>query len=580
MSKRIQVIALFPDDVLAGVEKFPWLLQEADWICLTIDALSQCLQLKVGHAFIPEWIQAQGYASAPHKKNLQHQLKVLERAVIVKRQGLGFTDECYWNVQHNAMLIDILMSVQHSAQLAVQHLDPQDEYLILQRPDVGDYHHPSGLPAAILNDQFKHHGFNVKLLFLPITQLKVKSSPKAYGFVPDFWSSEMTEVWRKREANVVVSPSGLFYEPDKLKLKSLISSLNAGPHVHVFQPPFWNVFHEAGLFKNTVSVQEAYHRLAQPMQSALMDMVNSTTQALDGVFRMFLDSRTLELDFYQHQLQRLHERHFYQCLVFLGFSHLSAVRPMDAIIVSNLDGAINGPLFSAAQETKTACYVVPHSRVINHPTEAQCTVVTEYWQPKPSQDFKGQLNQVIYYPVERLDHVHSKFSKPRKSKATLLFNGIHRCTNTKTSVNFIRNTLAHLEKIFTQANAQLVHRLKPGDQTPLDAYTHLLDLDRVGCEAVMRQPIDNFLQETELVISLDEPSSAVWQAIEHGCGVLLITSHADFQSGLIDGDVLQTYSDQQAFTLLAQWLHEPALLMDFRRKQYKQLVDRQQQRLP
>lgn len=561
MSARKTVLVLFPDEINACVAQFPWLARDATWLCLTIDALDRCLQLRLPHAEMPHWLQAVGTFSADEHQHLLSKLQVLEESFIEQRKSFGFNENAYWNHQHNLTLLTLLSSAQKTAALAAENLTPSTPLLMLQRMGVGDYHFPGGLLTAIMKDTLQRAGFQMESIFLPMSQLVSDYSPTVYNQIPNYWSSEMSNEWLQSPHNIVVSPSGLFYKSDQQKLLQLLHKLGANSKTWMLSPPFWNVIPDGPGFKDRVSVKSAYENLNSSMQQALMAMVDSMTVSTDELMRKVLGDQMESLDLYRHQIQRLKQRHLFQCLTFFGMAHLCSVKPMDALVVSNLDGAINGPLFSAAQDGLSPCYMVPHSHIVNLPSDGPCTVITEYWQPKLSTTYRGEVNAAIHTSSENsTENPVNLCQEKRPLNVLILFNGIHRWTSINTSIDFIKKVVSDIAQLCSASGVELVYRLKPGDQTPMDAYSHLLGIDRAACQNGLKEPLDNMLRKTDLVIALDDPSTALWGAIELGCAVVLIADRPFISSTLLDGDILQSHLPEQGLHLIGQLLSDPKKL--------------------
>lgn len=580
MTARKTVLVIFPDEVNACIAQFPWLAKGANWLCLSIDALDRCLQLKLPHAQMPAWLQATGTFSADEHRYVYAKLQGLEESFIEQRNSMGFNEHAYWNHQHNLTLLSMLSSAQKTAAMAVDNLPKSTPLLILQRMGVGDYHFSGGLLTAIVQDRLQGAGFQIETIYLPMSQLVSAYAPTVYSQIPDYWSAEVSLNWQQSNANVLVSPSGLFYKTDQQKLLQLMQKLGVTSNTWMLSPPFWNVIPDGAGFKSRVSVQSAFDNLSSSMQQALLAMVEDMTSSTDDLMQEILGDQIGHLDFYQNQIQRIKQRHFFQSLTFLGMAHLCSLKPMDALVVSNLDGGINGPLFSAAQDGSTACYMLPHSHVINQATEGPCTVMTEYWQPKPSMSHRGAVNVSIHLSTEiNPDTTMDLWSTPRPQKVVVLFNGIHRWTALNTGLNFYKNTLADIAQTCAQAGCELAYRLKPGDQTPLDAFCQLLDLDRGLCRKGLQEPLDFLLRNTELVIAIDDPSSALWEALELGCAVILIANRPFISSTLLDDNILESYSPEQGLDLIAQVLSDPNKLDQLRLTQFTKLLAIRESRL-
>lgn len=580
MTPRKTVLVIFPDEINACIAQFPWLAKEASWLCLSIDALDRCLQLQLPHAQMPSWLQAVGTFSADEHQYVYSKLQGLEESFIEQRNSMGFNEHAYWNHQHNLTLLTLLSSAKKTGALAVENLSKSAPLVMLQRMGVGDYHFPGGLLTTIVQDKLQCAGFQIETIYLPLSQLVSAYTPTVYNQIPNYWSSEVSQKWQESNSNVLISPSGLFYKSDQQKLLQLMQKLGVTAKTWMLSPPFWNVIPDGPGFNDRVSVQSAFQNLSSSMQQALMEMVEGMTASTDELMQELLGDQMECLDSYQHQIQRIKQRHLFQCMTFLGVAHLTSIKPMDALVVSNLDGGINGPLFSAAQDGASPCYMLPHSHVINQATEGPCTVVTEYWQPKPSVSHRGALNIPVYLPTEfNPESSMDLWSKPRPQKVVVLFNGIHRWTALNTGLNFLKKTLADIAQRCSNAGCDLAYRLKPGDQTPLDAFCQLLELDRELCQKGLQEPLDVLLKKTELVIALDNPSSALWEALELGCAVILIANRPFISTTLLDGNILESFSPEQGMELIAQVLSDQNQLDQLRLTQFSKLLSIRESRL-
>lgn len=572
MTPRKTVLVIFPDEINACIAQFPWLAKDASWLCLTIDALERCLQLRLPHAEMPTWLKAVGTFSADEHQHLLSKLQGLEESFIEQRKSFGFNGHAYWNHQHNLTLLTILSSAQKTAALAADNLSQSTPLMMLQRMGVGDYHFPGGLLTAIVKDTLQRAGFHMETIFLPMSQLVSDYSPTVYSQIPDYWSSEVANNWQKSKSNVLISPSGLFYQSDQQKLLQLMQKLGVTTKTWMLSPPFWNVIPDGPGFKDRVSVQSAYENLSASMQQALMVMVNGMTASTDELMRKVLGKQVEALDPYHQQIQRIEQRHLFQCLTFFGITHLCSIKPMDALVVSNLDGGINGPLFSAAEESLSPCYMLPHSHTVNQHSDGPCTVITEYWQPKPSVTYRGEVNPVIYMPSGKTsENIMGLWQAKRPRKVLILFNGIHRWTSINIGLSFLKKTVADIAGICSKSGFDLVYRLKPGDQTPLNAYSHFLEIDHALCQNELKEPLDELLRNTELVIAIDDPSSALWEAIELGCAVVLIANRPFVHSALIDEDVLRSYSPEEGLRLIDELLSDINQLDQMRLTQFSKL---------
>jgi hypothetical protein len=316
------------------------------------------------------------------------------------------------------------------------------------------------------------------------------------------------------------------------------------------------------------------------MQQALIAMVDGMTASTDGLMREVLGEEMEGLDQYHQQIQRIKQRHLFQCLTFFGLAHLCSIKPMDAFVVSNLDGGINGPLFSAAQDVSAPSYMLPHSHIVNHESDGPCTVITEYWQPKPSMTYHGEVNTIIHLESENSSkNISGLWEENRPCKVMILFNGIHRWTSLNISIDFLKDMVSEIAQLCLNENVELIYRLKPGDQTPLDAYSQLLGIDREKCQIGLHEKLDDMLKNTSLVISIDDPSTALWSAIEFGCAVVLISNRQFIPSTVIDGDILDGHTPEQGLNLIEQLLSNPKKLNQMRLMQFSKLHNMHKKRI-
>lgn len=581
MTSRKTVLVVYPDEINASIAQFPWLAKEASWLCLSIDALDRCLQLQLPHAQMPTWLQATGTFSVDEHRYLYSKLQELEESFIELRNSMGFNEHAYWNHQHNLTLLTLLSSAQKTAALAVENLSKLAPLLMLKRMDVGDYHFPGSLLTSIIKEKLQRAGFQIETIYLPLSQLVSVYASTVYSQIPNYWSAEVSQKWTESNPNILISPSGLFYKADQQKLLQLMQKLDVTAKTWMLSPPFWNAMPDGSGFKDRVSVQSAFQNLSSSMQQAVMAMADAMTSSTDGLMQEILGDQMKNMDCYRHQIQRIKQRHLFQSLTFMGIAHLCSIKPMDALVVSNLDGGINGPLFSAALDTSSPCYMLPHSHIVNQNSDGPCTVITEYWQPKPSMTYREEVNTVIHLPSEKnsLESIKSPHEKQFR-KVLILFNGIHRWNSLNTSIDFLKKMVSDIAQLCSALDVELVYRLKPGDQTPLDAYSQLLGIDRAACQTGLKEPLVDILRKTDLVIALDDPSSALWNAIELGCAVVLIADRPFISSTLLDGDILLSHSPEQGLSLIGQLLSDPNKLKQMQSMNLSKMDNLRKKRLP
>jgi hypothetical protein len=107
---------------------------------------------------------------------------------------------------------------------------------------------------------------------------------------------------------------------------------------------------------------------------------------------------------------------------------------------------------------------------VNWTTQCESIVVTEWWQPVPSRTLWGHLNQCVYID-------NKNFESPENSKTELhfknwmvIYNGVQENLSNSVSWEFISEVINLLKNQSQVQKINLIHRLKPGDQTPIKTF--------------------------------------------------------------------------------------------------------------
>ena len=85
--------------------------------------------------------------------------------------------------------------------------------------------------------------------------------------------------------------------------------------------------------------------------------------------------------------------------------------------------------------------------------------------------------------------------------------------------------------------------------------------------------------ESDLVIAIDEPSTALWEVLSQGCSVLLIADREFTSASVSDGDILCPVSFQLAKITLMQWFMDPSKFNEYRTLQLNKYKSKKISRL-
>jgi hypothetical protein len=581
MKKELAIIVTHADEVRGVLRQSPWFGAKAAWICLSIDAYDQCLSLSIPSVEFPEWLQQRATLPASVVLKIFAAMQLVDDAGAEERRFLGFSGESRWNHQYHLELIAVTAAAVLASKLAVDRLDKQRHYLVPQRDNPGDYHFPGVLPAAIMLRELQEAGLSVEGVYLPPNHLNAQYSPSVYDQIPNFWSNEVVRRWESSRRPILYSPAGLFYPSDRKMSSILLDSFGEIDSSWFISPPFWNVNGHGRSWGHSIDLQAAFSQLDDDIQSAAVYLVESMVTTASDALISQLGEKISGYEQFSKQVCRLRQRYLFQVLTFLGLSTLHANRTSAAVVVTALDGGLNGPLHSIADAYGVPCFVLPHSRVVPAAIDGPGIVLTEYWQPRDSKSPDGKANKTIYFPSLESAQQKTECKEEQKSiRITIILNGIHRGISTLLSVQYLRETLNAIKLICASGGADLKVRLKPGDQTPIRAYSELLSLNMADCTENLEKPLDQVLAETDLVVAIGEPSTAVWRGIELGCAALVISDDEPLSYGTnIDEKIISMRSTTEGLSLIRKFVGDPVELHRYRSRQLHQFDTTLRERL-
>ena len=91
--------------------------------------------------------------------------------------------------------------------------------------------------------------------------------------------------------------------------------------------------------------------------------------------------------------------------------------------------------------------------------------------------------------------------------------------------------------------------------------------------------VAQYASESDLVIAIDEPSTALWEVLSQGCPVLLIADREFTSASVSDGDILCPVSFQLAKIMLMQWFMDPSKFNEYRTLQLNKYKNKKISRL-
>jgi len=583
-TKTSAIILAHADEIEPTLLYAPWLKFENEWICLTIDAYDRCLSIGIINAVVPQWIQEfQTYSDSQFKKIKDVVHRVEEEYITVRRQ-YGIPSATHWNYQHNEILLTALDAERQIARLATKYLIKEKHYLIPKRPHPADYAFPGSGFAAVLIMNMRNRGYDLDVLHIKDFQLTFGYPKDAYDLITDFWTNAIKEKWNESTEPLLVSPAGLFYPHGKEILKGVIQTFFPTSSIWKIPQPFYSFDFkgsEEDEREDKISLINAVANLEPWKSSKAKQIVQSLERIIRTNFETILGAPISRSEYFSQQIYRLNKRHLFQLLFYFGLSEIFKIKRARGIIVTNLDGAINGPLFEIGNQHEIPCYVIPHSKVTKEDTEGAAIVVTEYWLPLESRTLKGDVNQAIYIASNTCASEGSD-TRAREGtgrhtfsrKITLVFNGMQIGLHSRTRINFVREVISELKNICKISESYLSFRLKPGDQTPILAFCNLFGLDLDNCLQTSSRSLEDVFKESSIIVSIGEPTSALWTAIEWGCAVVLIANIYHGRRTLSDNLIIKGHTKADGLKLIQRFVSNQRSLESYKHKQASLLKQR------
>ena len=568
--KKQATLILGPAELAGLLREYPDKLRSRYCIALTPDAYEHSKSdLRLKDISYPIWVQSIRTFSIDDYQKIKGRLIILENESWQMREQLfpGDSNRVSWNYQSNYFIAAMVMAARSFALQCHVHLLEYDAVDIVSLGHAGEFYFDSCLQPTVLCHELQRLGINAKLMLLDERAKAVTHQPQLYESMPNLFSKVFAQAWKSDKKSVLIATTAIYSKDDQLKLSQVLNSAYPDSRLLVYPLPLWPVFNASDLFSERCTTSQALEQLSAGDSFACVTYSEWLTTHTEKFLIDIIEDPTLsDNPLFRAQINRLHKRHLFQTLSYLAWKLSFSFHKSQMLALTIQDSSIDGPLASAAMSHGVQVIVFPHSHIVNWPTLCDCIVATEWWQPVPNVSLWGNENQCIYFDKQVFTDKPTLLSN-QSPNWMILFNGVQENLASSVAWPFIQQVADLTSQVAEEANANLIYRLKPGDQTPLHTFCKLLGLENTAVAETLKAPLADLLMCTDLVISVDEPSSALWEAISMGCAVLLVTDRALTAESMSDGKILRPI-DLNAFrNLLFSFVKNPRALEDYRKQQ-------------
>ena len=562
---------------------------ESNVIALTTNVLNEAIVRGWQNVRMPEWILDKATYNYEFNQKLVRKLTDLERESSIRRAVIGGTRMCAWNYYFNTTFLQQMRASIELAGYLTGHLSGFEELLILATANPADYFFDSFLQPAAMQHVLLKSGISCKLLMMDCQESVPTYIKDAYQCLPNLRSGRLQDQWSGGVgARIIMSPAAVFRRADKQKVDLILKSFReelvpafGSMEFLAFPFPFkfWQHFKDSEFFNEQITAIQALECLSPSLRESVQQYVHWLTNATKSIYLEVLELAGFgESELFKAQISRVNDRHMWQCLNFVGLLELFRKKPVHASIVSIIDGGVNGPIQSAVMETSGELFCTPHSHIVNWPTDTECSVLTEWWTPHESVPLLGGMNKT-YYLEDNWQSADARKGGVSPGRLLFLYNGVHDSVYSLASMAYIKSVVEWITDLAGKYGCDVAHRLKPFDQTPHRAYCDILGLDVSRCELTLKSSVAQNASESDLVIAIDEPSTALWEVLSQGCPVLLIADREFTSASVSDGDILCPVSFQLAKITLMQWFMDPSKFNEYRTLQLNKYKNKKISRL-
>lgn len=572
-----------PSELAGLLREFPDKYWNYDCIALTPDVFEfSKTDLNFKNVFYPTWAQNIRTFSIENYEKIKSLLTLIEEESSFKRE-IFFSEnstKVEWNYFSNYYLISMLMAARKFAAESYQQLTSYEVVEILCLNHSGEYYFDSSIQPSVLYYEFNRLGVNANLLLLDDRSKSSTYQANLYESMPNLFSENFLKQWNSYDKSVLIATSAIYSKDDQDKLSNILnSSYNNSNHL-VYPVPLWPVINPSMIFNERCSVFDALNYLGDKLRSDCLNYVDWLTSRTENIFLEIFDDKGLRHNpLFRSQINRLQKRHLLQSLTYLGLKQVFRTQKPEMLALTNQDSSINGPLASAAMSYGIPLIIFPHGHILNWPVPCDCIIATEWWQPNPVHTLWENIEDYIYFDTKyfQSNYLISRIHSNRSWM--ILYNGVHENIFNSVAWPFVKKIVEFVANQARISKTNLVHRLKPGDQTPIQTFCELLELELTTAVDALKSSLDDLLFSTELVISIDEPSTALWEAISMGCAVVLVTDRTLTKESIADLQVLRPIDFETFTNLILSFVQNPSAIEDYKAKQQSAFLELRSRRL-
>lgn len=527
---------------LNGIKKeYPELVLSSEIFAVTPDAYEQALNTNSNIKY-PIWVQKISTWRIEGHNKVEKLMKSLE-VEAEKYRKICFEAKNHkvdWNYMSNYFIGMMVMCGKKFAEETYENLNKYDHVYIPTLNHSGEFYFDSNLQSTVLNYQLRILGIKSELVVLDFRSKSPMYRSDLYEKMPDLNKLKNNSEWLSAEKNIIIAAAAMYSKDDQAKLAYMLKNILPDSRKYSYPLPLWQVFNTSKEFSDECSVDELINNLKEDERIKCFNYVEKITELTEeALIKCFEDADIKNDIFFRQQIQRLRKRHLLQTLTYIYLNSLFKTKKPDLLYISLQDSTINGPIANAAIINNVDIIEVPHSRVINWNPPCKCLAITEWWQPRLLKTIWGEKVEYLYIENTVKEEETEFKNYYITNKWVIIYNGIQENLINTVSWSTVKEMVSIIKQVCQMSNIELCHRLKPGDQTPLQTYVQLLDLDIEKVKTTLNRSLNDLILECDLIISLDEPSSALWTALNLSRPVLVVADRLFDLGSLNDDDILK-----------------------------------------
>lgn len=581
LDKKNAILVLGQAELLGLNREFPDLVLNSQIIALTSDVYEAAIINNIEGVIFPDWVKAIHTYDEKIREKIEKKFRLLEEESNIKRSEIfkNCNHKVDWNYVTNYLQTSVLCASITWAKLAAPKLEKFSRIYVVALHHISDFYFDSGIPAALLCEKLIQIGIKSTLLQLDERTNAATYRPQMFEFIPDLNNDIFLNSWSTNNSNVLIATAAIYSKSDQQKLGNILSSSFENSTPSVYPIPMWQVINASKCFQNIISIDLILKRLSNTEKNDCINYSDWLTDKTEDYLVECLEIFNLKNNSsFRLQINRLRKRHLFQCLTFIEWRRTLALKRVEMLAITMQDSGVNGPLASAVLCNNGLVILFPHSKIINWPTSCDCIVATDWWQPIEPRTLWNEPNKCIYFDTgtPKFFEEHNKLSSPEWA---LLYNGTHLNIFNTLSWSFLIQVVELVKNHTDKYNIKLNHRLKPGNQTPVNVYCEILNLNYKDISIELNKSLEVFLAPIQLVISIDEPSSALWDALSYGCAVILVSERKLHLESVIDNDIISAISYNEFEKLLNYFSNDSSALYNYHSQQQSKYIIKRRMRL-